>query len=86
MRGGYRAGAGRKKSDSSNVYKTVGLSPSQWAWLNLWFPGGSPSDQVRALLDRSCKFWPAGPAHFRKAPETGDVIDKSGWVQTKMRG
>ena len=56
---------GRPASPDAFVYITIGLRPEHWRWLSLWFPGGSPSDQVRALLDRALKFWPSGPAKFK---------------------
>lgn len=56
---------GRPSSPDAYVYITIGLRPFQWEWLALWFPNGSPSDQVRALLDRALKFWPVGPGRFR---------------------
>jgi len=60
-----RKNRGRPRKDDSFVYVTIGLRPIQWAWLQLWFPNGSPSDCVRSLLDRALKFWPAGPYKFR---------------------
>lgn len=56
---------GRPASADSYVYVTIGLRPEHWRWLALWFPNGSPSDQVRALLDRALKFWPSGPHRFK---------------------
>lgn len=56
---------GRPSSSESYVYITIGLRPGQWEWLARWFPNGSPSDQVRSLLDRAMKFWPGGPSVFR---------------------
>ena len=63
-RGGRRPGAGRKKSSSSNIFHTVGLTAEEWEFLSLWSPGNF-SDQLRELLYRSKKFWPAGPARYR---------------------
>lgn len=56
---------GRPASSDAFVYVTIGLRPAHWLWLSLWFPGGSASDQVRALLDRALKFWPSGPYRFK---------------------
>ena len=62
---GFRVRRGRPRSPDSLVFVTVGLTPTQWAWLRLWFPTGSPTDQLRALFERALKFWPAGPGRFR---------------------
>lgn len=64
-RGGARPGSGRKKKDDTLQWKTVGLTPEQWLWLSTWMPTGSPSNQLRELLERAEKFWPAGPSRFR---------------------
>lgn len=56
---------GRPCSKNPQRYKTVGITEEQWQWLERWRPGGSPSDQLRELLDRAMKFWPGGPAVFR---------------------
>ena len=64
--GGSRSGAGRKKSESSKVFKSVGLTAAQWEWLDLWLPGGSPSAQMAEVVERSQKFWSAGPGKFAK--------------------
>lgn len=52
---------GRKPSPDSLVFKTVGLTPDQWRWLELWFPSSSPTSQLQELFNRAMKFWPAGP-------------------------
>ena len=54
---------GSVKKDSY-IYITIGLRPVHWVWLGLWHEG-TVSDQIRALLDRALKFWPAGPNRFR---------------------
>lgn len=64
-KGGRREGAGRKKSDSSLQFKTVGLSADDWEWLLLWMPDGSATAQLRELVQRGKKFWPSGPSKFR---------------------
>lgn len=63
-RGGSRPGAGRKASGRALVGKKINLSASEWAWLELWHPG-NPSEQIREMLERARRFWPAGPARFR---------------------
>ena len=63
--GKIKSRRGRPAKDDAFVYVTIGLRPAHWAWLKLWFPGGNPSDQLRALLDRALKFWPSGPVRFR---------------------
>lgn len=50
---------------SKLVFKTIGLTAAQWEWLKLWHEHGSPTDQVREMMQRAEKFWPAGPAKFR---------------------
>lgn len=56
---------GRPRSEDSLVFITVGLSKAQWEWLKLWFPGGNPTDSLKALLERAVRFWPSGPYKFR---------------------
>jgi hypothetical protein len=56
---------GRPRSEDSLVFITVGLTKTQWAWLKLWFPTGSPTDALKALVERSIRFWPSGPFKFR---------------------
>lgn len=63
--GGKRPGAGRKPTGKAKTFRSVGLSESEWAYLELWQTGASPSDQLRELLERAMKFWPSGPAKFR---------------------
>lgn len=74
---------GRPKTKNPLLFKTVGLTADQWTWLELWFPGGSPTAQLQELFSRSLKFWPGGPSVFRhRAENSGDVIDASGWLQS----
>lgn len=63
---------GRKPSPDSLVFKTVGLSADQWAWLEKWSPGASPTHQLRDLVERSQKFWPGGPFVFVKGRSSAD--------------
>ena len=56
---------GRPASDDKLYFYTVGLTSDEWGWLSLWFPGASPTAQLRELFERSRKFWPSGPAKFR---------------------
>lgn len=56
---------GRKPSENPLIFKTVGLTVAQWAWLELWHPRASVTRQLSALFERSLKFWPAGPFVFR---------------------
>lgn len=56
---------GRPSDPNKLVFKTYGLRPDDLAWLEMWFPGGSPTDQLNALIERAKKFWPAGPGRFR---------------------
>ena len=55
----------RPKSANPLVFRTVGLTASQWDWLDTWFPGGSPTSALSDLFLRAVKFWPSGPARFR---------------------
>lgn len=64
-RGGRRPGAGRKKGEHSKVFRSVGLTPEQWEFLELWLPGGNSTSQLQELIERCQKFWPAGPNKFR---------------------
>jgi hypothetical protein len=66
-RGGRRPGAGRPPlpEDQKVIGESVYLTSAEWAWLELWMPGGNRSEQVRELLERARKFWPSGPARFR---------------------
>lgn len=76
---------GRPKTKNPLVFRTVGLTEDQWQWLNLWLPGASPTAQLQELFGRSVKFWPGGPAVFRhQKPAEGDVIDSSGWLQSRL--
>lgn len=80
-----RRGRGRPKSQNPLVFKSVGLTAEQWSWMDLWFPGGSPTAQLQAVMERALKFWPGGPHVFRKSvDDPGDTIDSSGWVQGRM--
>lgn len=63
-RGGSRAGAGRKKSSTSKIFHTVGLTAAEWEFLGKWF-SGNKTGQLRELIERAQKFWPAGPSRFR---------------------
>lgn len=56
---------GRPRSEDSLVFVTVGLTKTQWAWLRLWFPTGSMTHALGALIDRAVRFWPSGPFKFR---------------------
>ena len=56
---------GRPASSNPMVFYTIGMTAEQWAWLELWHPGGNRTDQMKDLLYRAQKFWPAGPAKFR---------------------
>lgn len=56
---------GRKKDPAALVFKTVGMPAWAWDWLALWMPTGNPTTQLRELLERAAKFWPAGPGAFR---------------------
>lgn len=56
---------GRPRSVDPLVFVTVGLTAAQWRWLSSWFPGGSPTAQMRELFTRAMKFWPSGPHKFR---------------------
>lgn len=64
---------GRKPSPDSLVFKTVGLTPDQWRWLELWFPSSSPTSQLQELFNRAMKFWPAGPFAFGHPRKSGGV-------------
>lgn len=55
----------RPKSTNPLVTRSVCLTAEQWAWLDLWFPGGNFSFCLRELFDRAMKFWPSGPSKFR---------------------
>jgi hypothetical protein len=56
---------GRKRSLDPLVFKTIGLTRAQWAWLDLWLPGHSATAQFRLLFIRCLQFWPGGPGRFR---------------------
>lgn len=56
---------GRPRSKDPLVFKTVGFTESQWEYISLWLPSGSPTEQLRSLLERCLKFWPSGPGRFR---------------------
>lgn len=43
------------------VSKTITLRESEWQWLALWAPGAPESCQLRDVVDRGKRFWPAGP-------------------------
>lgn len=60
-----RSRRGRKKDPNKLNFRSYGLRPDRETWLALWFPDGSPTDQLNALLDRAIKFWPSGPGKFR---------------------
>lgn len=60
-----RSRCGRKKDPNKLQFASYGLRPDRLAWLELWFPGGSPTDQLNALIDRAIRFWPSGPGRFR---------------------
>ncbi len=66
---------GRKRLKDPLIFHTVGLRASQWEWLDLWFPGASPTRQLQALFERSEKFWPAGPFVFCKGRKKNDEGD-----------
>jgi hypothetical protein len=56
---------GRPKTESPLIFHSVGLTADQWAWLALWMPNRSTTAQLRELINRAFKFWPAGPSRFR---------------------
>ena len=60
-----KRGRGRPKDPNALQFHTLGLTQAQWEWLALWFPEGNRTAQLQELLERSRKFWPAGPAKFR---------------------
>lgn len=62
---------GRPSSPDSLVFITVGLTRSQWDWLQLWMPFGSRTDAIRELLARAMKFWPLGPSVFGHVRKSG---------------
>jgi hypothetical protein len=64
-RGGARKGAGRKKSPDAKVFKTVGLTSDQWAFVELFMPGRSATDQICELVELMKKYRPSGPGKFR---------------------
>ena len=64
---------GRPKSSDPLVFKTVGLTQSQWDWLNLWLSNSSPTSQLGELFQRALKFWPAGPSVFGHSCKSGGV-------------
>lgn len=74
---------GRPSDPDKLIFITIGLRRSHWEWLSLWFPSGSPTDQIGALFERSMKFWPCGPfvfGHVRKLfiNSCGDSISIGG--------
>jgi hypothetical protein len=56
---------GRPRSKDPLIFKSIGLTASQWEWLQLWFPTGNVTDQLKALHERAVKFWPSGPNRFK---------------------
>lgn len=56
---------GRPKEKDALVFKTIGLSEERWTWLAKWHPSTNPTRQITELVERSMKFWPAGPERFR---------------------
>lgn len=40
---------GRPASDDKLYFHTVGLTADEWEWLALWFPGASPTVQLRGI-------------------------------------
>lgn len=65
---------GRPSDPDPYIFASVGLTRSQWEYLSLWFPTGNISQALRALLERSVKFWPAGPFVFGHARKTGGAL------------
>ncbi len=71
-RGGFRPGAGRKPGSGKTQPedqlhgRTVYLKQAELEWMEFWFPGGNPTEQLRELMGRARKFWPKGPASSRK--------------------
>ena len=57
---------GTSKPDSK-MFKTVGLTSAQWAWLEQWAISDveNPTECLGELVDRAMKFWPSGPNKFR---------------------
>ncbi|BCS53906.1 hypothetical protein GSbR_29150 [Geobacter sp. SVR] len=64
---------GRRRQPDSKRSSGIALRPDQWAYLELWFPGGKPTAQVESLLDRAMLFWPAGPNAFGHATKKGSA-------------
>lgn len=62
---------GRPSSPDSLVFFTVGLTLTQWQWLQLWMPSGSRTDAIRELFIRAMKFWPLGPSVFGHVRKSG---------------
>lgn len=56
---------GRPLSSDKLIFKTIGLTKSQWEWLSLWNGGGNKTVHIRELFERAMKFWPKGPYKFR---------------------
>lgn len=55
---------GRPRSADPLHRISVRLNSREVEWLSLW-SDDSPTTQIRDLLERAMKFWPAGPYKFR---------------------